>query len=407
MIVTYSAKELTKDFIVKCINDKIVKNHAIQKLQDYYEGKHEILLRTSADPTKPNNRIVVNYCQYISDFHTAYLVGYPVEYKNAPQIITDLFEYDDEAHETQNIVQNMNNCGYGVELVYTDEEGIVRLKSIDPKETIFVVDDSVEERLRFGIRFYKIKEEPQSGKYLYSVFVYSNNSIEEYMLSQSVGELQHVQTMKHFFQDVPMIYYPNNEIAQGSYEQVISLQDALNKLVSDEINDFEQFVDSYLVIEGLGGTKPQDIEDMKRNRVLLIDPSCKAYWLIKNVNNEHVKDLKQAITRQIRELGKIPDNDEFSKYGHSGTALRFKLISTEIQASKQERALQKGIQRRLELFFNILKMQDSSIGEYTDIELVFHRNFVMQIDQIEGNVPGRKTEDEVKANEPTTEGSNV
>jgi SPP1 family phage portal protein len=160
----------------------------------------------------------------------------------------------------------------------------------------------------------------------------------------------------------------------------MGLQDALNKIVSDEINDFESFVDAYLVLEGMQATQKEDIDRMKLDRVLILDPDSKASWLIKQVNNSHIKELKENITNKIRELGCIPDIDNLGSFGSSGAAIKFKLISTEIQASQQERVLQKGLQRRIELLYNILRITDPAIGNYTDVIITFERNFIMLTD---------------------------
>jgi SPP1 family phage portal protein len=98
-MVIKTAKPLDDAFIVKAIRDKLQANFRLQRLQDYYEGKHNILLRTYADSTKPNNKIIVNYCKNIADFLTAYLVGIPVEYE-APQVILDSLNYNDNAETT-------------------------------------------------------------------------------------------------------------------------------------------------------------------------------------------------------------------------------------------------------------------------------------------------------------------
>jgi SPP1 family phage portal protein len=93
-MVIKTAKPLDNAFIIKAINKKLSENHRLQRLQDYYTGKQDILIRTYGDPTKPNNKIIVNYCKKISDFLTSYVVGVPVKYE-APQIILDNLDYND------------------------------------------------------------------------------------------------------------------------------------------------------------------------------------------------------------------------------------------------------------------------------------------------------------------------
>ena len=377
-MVIKTAKPIDNALIVKAVRDKLDSNHRLQRLQDYYEGKQDILLREYADPTKPNNKVVVNYCKNVADFLTAYIVGVPVRFE-APQIILDSLNYNDNAETTQGIVLNMNIHGFGAELFYTDGDGIARFASIDPRESIFVCDDSIEEIITAFIRVYP-KENDTEG---YNVIVYTDRDYTQYDLALSVGELTAAGEVEpHYFQDVPAIMYPNNKEFIGTFEGIIPLQNALNKIMSDELNDFESFVDAYLVLKGLQGTQPEDIAKMKQDRVLLLADESSAEWLVKNVNNAHIKELKETYTTKIRELGCIPDIENLGSFGASGVALKFKLISTEIQASKQERTIQRGIQRKLELLYNILRISDPAIGNYTDVEITFERNFIMLTDDI-------------------------
>lgn len=375
-MVIKTAKPLSDSFIIKAVKKKLSENHRLQRLQDYYEGKHDILFRHYSDLSKPNNKIVVNYCKTISDFLTAYLVGVPIKFE-APQIILDNLNYNDNDETTQEIVSNMNIFGMGCELFYTDADSIPRFASIDPRESIFITDDSIEGVLTAYIRVYPKKDELEG----YNVVVYTATKYTQYELSLAIGEIKAVGSAQpHYFQDVPVIMYPNNKEHIGTFEGIIPLQDALNKLVSDELNDFEGFVDAYLVLEGMQATQPEDIARMKQDRVLLLDGDSKAYWLIKQVNNEHIRELKNNITSKIRELGNIPDMENIGSFGRattSGIALQFKLIPTEIQASKQERIVKRGIQRKLELMYNIFRMIDSTIGNYTDVKVEFERNFIM------------------------------
>ena len=377
-MIIKTAKNIDNAFIIKAINEKLADNPRLQRLQDYYEGRQDILLRTFTNTQKPNNRIVVNYSRKIADFLTSYLVGTPIRY-NAPQIILDTLNFNDEADTTQEIVRNMNIMGLGCELFYTDGDGFPRFANIDPRESIFVTDDSIEGNLVAYIRFYPNADEPE----LFNVTVYDDTEIAEYSLSSSVGELTRKgEPTTHFFGDVPATMYLNNPEMSGAFEGIISLQNAINTVLSDNVNDFESFVDSYMVLKGLQGTQREDLERMKEDRILILEAESGAEWLTKSVNPAHIKELKEGIISKIHELGCIPDVVNLGSFGASGVALRFKLIGTDIAAAKQERTVHRGIFRRLELLYNILTISDSQMGRFTDVNIEFTRNFIVQMDEI-------------------------
>ena len=113
-----TGEAITESVIMRLIEKNETANVRIARLQDYYEGRQAIIYRTMGDPAKPNNKIVVNYCQYITDFLTGYLVGEPVAYENAPEWLLDALAYNDSDDETERLVSDMNTCGVVFELHY-------------------------------------------------------------------------------------------------------------------------------------------------------------------------------------------------------------------------------------------------------------------------------------------------
>lgn len=363
---------ITESFIMRLIQKNEAENIRICKLQDYYEGKQAILNRTMGDPAKPNNKIVVNYCQYITDFLTGYLVGEPVTYENAPEWLADILAYNDNDAETESLVSDMNTCGVAFELHYVDEDGKARYAEIDPKEAILIMDNSLDPKPRAFIRYYPVFD-INNNKH-YEVSFYTDIDVTNYTMNAAGSQLiRKGEPVEHFYNDVPVTWVTNGRECIGSFEQVITMQDALNKVTSDELNDFEGFVDSYLVLEGMGATDSSDIAKMKEDRVLLLDPTSKAYWLTKQVNDTQVRELKDRLEKKIKEIGRVLDWNNERVYLDSGEALKMRLISTETLARKQERSLTKCIQRRLELIYNI-EGYKAETGAYTDVKLTFTRS---------------------------------
>lgn len=363
--------ELDTLTIIELLNQKQKHNIRLKRLQDYYEGNHDILQRVYDDPTKPNNRIVTNYCKDITDFLTSYVAGRPVAFKNAPKPLAEVLTENDEQWECQEVVHDMIVNGFACELFYTDENGEPRYNNINPLECIFILESDLQEDLTGFIRAIKQAD----GSYI--VYVYNNVSMRVFKATESLSELTQIQEeTPHYFGAVPVVFYPNGAEMQGNFEQVIPMQDALNKVVSDSVNDWESFVDSYLVLEGLQGTTASDIAEMKANRVLLMNNEDKAYWLTKQADNTRIKVLQDDLRATILELGNVPDLKDISGLGISGEAMRYRLTKSEIQASRLERIITKGIMRKLMLLSNILALTGKAI-DYTTIKPIFYRNFIV------------------------------
>lgn len=155
--------ELTTELVKKFIDDYNQNElPRLQKLEDYYEAKNEILKRLMADETKPNNKIANPYASYITDTLTGYFMGEPISYsaldKKILKELNLIFEYNDEADENVELARTCSIYGRAFELLYVDEDGAVRFKRLDTKECIPIFDDTIENDLLYLIRFYKDKD---------------------------------------------------------------------------------------------------------------------------------------------------------------------------------------------------------------------------------------------------------
>lgn len=373
-MIIYGRGTIDTPTLLQAIEKKLVENVRLKKLLNYYDGKQDILLRFYDDPTKPNNRIVVNYCKHISDFLTAYLVGIPLYMKGASPEVGKALDYNDDPQSVQTAVQYMNTCGFGCELFYTDEQGNARFAPLNPLECIFFMNDDLQQDITAFVRLVELEDEQG-----YTVTLYTADSMQTFALDAGAQSLTPTsEKLPHYWRDVPVNIYQNGENMQGSFEQAIPMQDALNKIYSDNVNDFEQFVDAYLVLEGMAGTTSEDIAQMKAQRVLLPPADSKAYWLTKSVDKSHIKQLQDDLRAQILEMCNCPDVKEFAgQYGDiSGAALRLKLIKTEIAATQQENSVRKAALRKVELLYNILSLSNTG-AEYTAVEPIFTRNFLL------------------------------
>jgi SPP1 family phage portal protein len=84
------------------------------KLQSYYDYKHDILNRKNDDDSKPNNKLVDDYPGYIVNLATGYFMGNPVTYYSDSdtsdeymQKLKDIFDYNDEADENIEIAKTL------------------------------------------------------------------------------------------------------------------------------------------------------------------------------------------------------------------------------------------------------------------------------------------------------------
>lgn len=326
------------------------------------------------DPSKPNNKIANAYASYITDTLVGYFIGEPISYtSNDDNLLQDLsmiFEYNDEADENAELAKNASVYGVAYEMLYLSEEDkMIRFKSLNPKEIIPIFDKTVEQNLMAVIRYYDDYDVVEDKTFTI-VEVIDNVNVRRYKMDNSFLLLEEYP---HYFGMVPVAIYKNNEEERGDFEAVISLIDAYDKMESDTLNDFEYFVDAYLALYGFTA-EAEDVAQMKENRILLMDEGTSAEWLIKQTSDTYVENMKNRLDADIHKFAKCPNmaDKEFASNA-SGVAIKFKLLGTENLVSIKERKFKRGLQQRLELMSMISGVLREGF-DWRAIDIIFTRN---------------------------------
>lgn len=328
-----------------------------------------------SDSTKPNNKIANSYASYITDTLVGYFMGKPVSYNaDDDKVLEELnmiFEYNDEADENIELAKNASIYGVAYEMLYMSEEE-VRFKSLDPKQCIPIFDDTIDSNLLAFIRYYDNYDVVQD-KTITIIELITDTTITRYQCGNNYNDFTLLDSYKHYFGMVPIAIFKNNEEELGDFETVISLIDAYDKLESDSLNDFEYFVDAYLALYGFTA-EPEDIQQMKENRVLLMDEGTSAEWLTKNVSDNNIENIKNRIDADIHKFAKCPNmaDKEFASNA-SGVAIKFKLLGTENKVSIKERKFKRGLQQRLELLATINGVLSDGF-DWRSVDIIFSRN---------------------------------
>lgn len=367
--------ELSVELLQKMINKFYTEiEPKISKYKNYYDGKQAILNKSYADASKPCNRTVTNYCKNIVDSYCGYLAspGY-ISYSSDNDIeeIMNILRYNDYQAEDSDFLLNALIYGVACELMYIDSLGQVRFKLINPTQCFGVYDDSLTGDLMYFVRMYKASEWDDTDTY--NVDVYSDYSIKHYTMSGRNGYLTFVAEEPHYFGQCPAnIFYLPDE--KSIFDCIISLQDAANELLSNEIDDYSAFCDAYLTLIGVDA-ETEDIAAMKENRVLVLPDGANASWLTKAANDAQIENLLKRIHESIYRTAACPDFSSESFVGgvSSGIAIRYRLTGMETRAGKICAEMKKALQRRVEIICSIASLK---LGEevFRDIRIDCRRN---------------------------------
>ena len=351
-----------------------------ERLRGYYEGRHEILVRKKHSPNAANNKVVCNHAKYIVDMAQAYLVGAPVKYAAAKGCditpIEEAYNEQDIASIDSELVKEMGIFGRSYELLYTDSEGKPRSAVIDPTMAFAVYSDECDRRQLLGVYYYKkfdlngtvtgVVCKAYDDTHIYS---YSGRG-GSWSALELTGEPE-----EHYFGEVPLIEYMNNEERQGDFEQEIPLIDAYNILMSDRVNDKAQYVDSFLFISNMDVDSEQ-AEKLREERILLGFEGSDAKYLSQTLSEADTKVLRDDYKDDIHRFSMVPDlSDEKFGGNLSGVAIKYKLLGFEQLTKNRERYLKKSLQRRFELYNNLLaKSENMAAVPPYQVDIQFTRN---------------------------------
>ena len=328
--------------------------------------------KQATDLGKPCNKVVVNYCYNIVQNYRGYLTGIDIAYssdKNIDQVF-EVLNYNDVKQEDSNYLQDALVYGCAYEIAYIDEWGKHRFKTLDPKNVIPIYDDTLDQDLVYCIRFWSNKI---ADKDFYIVEVYSQSEIKTYKSDMGFQTFELVKEEPHYFGMVPITVFELNNDRVSIFDQVMTLQDAYNKLLSAEVDDFESFADAYLVLKGMMGTDPEDLADMKRNRALLLDNDAEASYLTKNISDTQIQNMLNNINDNIHKIANSPDFNDDKFMAQTGIAMRFKLVQFENASSAIEAEMRKALQRRIELICAIGNIKGDNLS-FDDVKITFTRN---------------------------------
>lgn len=340
---------------------------AIIKSKGYYEGTgQEIMSRVAEDPSRPNNKIVTNYCASIVDNFQGYLTGKPITYagKGTEDISTllEILRANDVDNSDSVFMRNGLIAGKAYQLCYVNKNNEKKFKNLDSECVVPVYSNDLDEELLYCIYFYPIttwKEDVFETRF--SINVYDTTNIYHYESDSAFCNVVVAdEPEEHHFTRVPFVVFDLNDSNTPIFQKVITLQDAYNTLLSDGVNDFEAFVDAYMVLKNVSATA-EELAEMKESRTILIDGEDEVSYLTKNSADTQIQQLMDDIRTNIHTISNSPDfsSEEFNSGVSSGVALQFKLVGFSNVASNIESQFRKALNDRIDLINQIVYLTDT------------------------------------------------
>ena len=352
----------------------------LQKMEDYYSGKHNILNKKNRTIDKEDAKLIHDYPGYITTIATAYFLGKPISYTlqddKLKKDFEKLSEYLSTEEEQQENFEHSENCsifGKSYELWYKNADNTIGNAVVDPRDCFILRDNTVKKEITAAVRWDKTKN--KEDKWVYKLEVYDSTTVTtyEFLSDSDKKEVPNIKgvTKLHGFNQVPIIEFLNNKRAFGDFKKVVSLIDGYDEAASTSIDDMTDFTDALLVLTNVGGTDKETLKKIKEDKLMLIDDDGDAKWLIKQVNDSYAQNNKNRLNQDIHKFSMIPDMQDKEFSGNSsGVALGYKLLALEQLAAQKEMHFKKAINQRLQLMIDFYNLKIKA----TDIQKVFTRN---------------------------------
>lgn len=395
MVYIITLKEAIK-YIQKHYYEVLLK---LRKLENYYNGENEILNRKSRPNNGVTNRIPHNFAEYISNQTSNYFMGTPIDYvcpsDEAYLEIDKIMRDNSMSALDADLALDMSIFGKAYEIAYISETGMLEFAQLNTKRVIPIYNQDIKPKLVSAI-VYDIYEKDSTESTL-RLSIYDETEVTIYETSKDLLTICNPDTLMldstltlidkrpHLIGQCPVLEYKNNKYAKGDFEKVIPLIDAYDMLESLSLDDTEDFTNAYLTLVNAGDLDSDVKAAIRESKILSFDENGKAEWLIKEINDTFIENLKQRINRDIHKLTGTLDMSDSSLYQGvaSGVALKWRYSGLELKRKEKERQYRVSLLRRLNIIKDYLAKHNVSVDPF-EIEIRFSISItVNEIEQVQ------------------------
>ncbi|GGI64243.1 phage portal protein [Limosilactobacillus caviae] len=352
----------------------------IQYAQEYkhnmqmYLGNHDIL-KQQRRMYGPDNRLVANLPHYIVDTYNGFFTGIPPKISLDDEANNKALQQWNDTNSLQDKLSEISKqtdiYGRSFAFVYQDEASNTCVAYASPVEAFMIYDDTVARKPFAFVRYWRNTE---SG--LWCGTIYYADGIENFA-GTSVEDTE----TPNPYSMVPAVEFYGNEERQGVFDNVKTLIDALDKVLSQKANQVEYFDNAYLKILGLDLDEDGDglpDANLIGNQMIYspnVDASNADVGFISKPDGdnmqEHIIDRLVSMIYQVSMVANL--NDEAFAGNSSGVALQYKLLPMRNMAANKERKFRQALRKLYRVIFSAGKVTKSKEA-WQDLVFDFKRN---------------------------------
>lgn len=338
-------KELLYDIIQKHLPNSTYNRQLYKRYMGLQSGVpiYGRTQRYEEEENPINNHVSNDFFSEIVNFKVGYYAGSPASYsysttkeaeaasggekavENITKTLTDFITRNNMFYVDMETTKNASIYGYSGRLFYVDKEGIIRVMPVHGYETIILSDTDISEP-ECAIRYYESKD--IHGASVWTVDFYDNKYMTTFK-GNSFLDLEQVEVKEHSFDYCPLQGIANNKECMGDAENVLSLIDDYDKVVSDNSNEIESFANALLLVS----LQCDDdvIKKAQKSGTIIAPPvgsnavSEPVRWITKNINDSFTEHHLERVEDNIYRFSRTPNLGDDSFGTASGVSLKFKL----------------------------------------------------------------------------------
>lgn len=364
------------EVLSECLAKHAVNRSEIQYLYDYSKGKQDIRRRTKQVRPEINNKVTVNHANEIVTFKSAYLLGEPIQYvsiggdddnvSKSVNLLNEYMRYESKEARDKEIADWIHICGIGVRMVLPDENDMeygspVTIYTLDPRDSFVIYWSGLGNKPLAGV----CRQRDEDGNWYSCVY-----TDREYFEVDSERVITHDY---HMLGQIPIIEYVSDDSRMGAFENVIPLLNAINTVVSNRVDDIEQYVQSLLVFENCD-IDAEQFRDLRKEGGLKIKGDAqnpaKVYRVGEELSQGGTQTAIDDLYQKVLTICGMPNRNGGSSTSDTGTAVIYRdgFAEAESRAKNTEKSWLRSETEFLKLVLRVCRDTKGA-----DLDLDIHR----------------------------------
>ncbi len=370
--------QITEKLILDCYKELKVQQSNYNLYKRYYEGDHDILHNYAMQDARSNMKVVVNFCKRFIDERISYITTNPITYisRSGDHEIIDTIERNiaiNEKLSNQNLLKQSQIYGKAYSLAYLDYKGDFKTITLTPINCYVLQSERAGERNILALHTFKQKFNNVEYMDVYTPAKILHYKVE-YDKDSSSDKLIYIGEDSHYFGQVPIIVCRANAEERSLIQDIKSLNDSFNNVLSDLVNEVSDFRQCFMVVTNSELPEEEALK-MKKSGILHVkgDKSSITY-LVKQIQDTFVQNLLTQLEEKMFKTVSTIDSNEKLQSNTSSLSIRARLFLLESISGLIQSELEQAIREKMQLFFNIYALKTNKAYNNNDIVIRFTPN---------------------------------